>query len=323
MQAGGGLVQDIKRLPRIPAAELFRQLDALRFATGQLGRGLAEANISKADLAERLQLAPDPRDPVEEFRRLLDAHVEHVGDRLATVGDLEGLLVVALALADFTRDINIGQEVHLDLDDAVALAVLATAALHVEAEAARLVATDARFRHLGEELTNVGKDACVRRRIGARRATDRRLVDVDDLVDEVQAGNLARGARPILSPVEMLRHPSIQNVADERALPGPADAGNADQPAQRKVDIDVLQVVLGGAAHDDHLPIAFAAPRGQGDRSLAAQECPRDRLRRFQDVVEAAGGDDLAAVDRKSTRLNSSHLVISYAVFCLKKKDRM
>src|SRR5256885_9799667 len=28
----------------------------------------------------------------------------------------------------------------------------------------------------------------------------------------------------------------------------------------------------------------------------------------------------LAWLDRKSTRLNSSHLVISYAVFCLKKK---
>src|ERR1039457_6161737 len=28
-----------------------------------------------------------------------------------------------------------------------------------------------------------------------------------------------------------------------------------------------------------------------------------------------------AGSDRKSTRLNSSHLVISYAVFCLKKKD--
>src|SRR5256885_5792271 len=27
-------------------------------------------------------------------------------------------------------------------------------------------------------------------------------------------------------------------------------------------------------------------------------------------------------IDRKSTRLNSSHLVISYAVFCLKKKKR-
>src|SRR2546426_5846214 len=27
--------------------------------------------------------------------------------------------------------------------------------------------------------------------------------------------------------------------------------------------------------------------------------------------------------DRKSTRLNSSHLVISYAVFCLKKKNKV
>src|SRR5256885_10816715 len=30
----------------------------------------------------------------------------------------------------------------------------------------------------------------------------------------------------------------------------------------------------------------------------------------------------LRGVDRKSTRLNSSHLVISYAVFCLKKKNK-
>src|SRR2546426_4784258 len=31
-------------------------------------------------------------------------------------------------------------------------------------------------------------------------------------------------------------------------------------------------------------------------------------------------GEALKKIDRKSTRLNSSHLVISYAVFCLKKK---
>src|SRR5256885_11214891 len=30
-----------------------------------------------------------------------------------------------------------------------------------------------------------------------------------------------------------------------------------------------------------------------------------------------------AQTDRKSTRLNSSHLVISYAVFCLKKKKKI
>src|SRR5256885_10298039 len=31
----------------------------------------------------------------------------------------------------------------------------------------------------------------------------------------------------------------------------------------------------------------------------------------------------LKRTDRKSTRLNSSHLVISYAVFCLKKKKKL
>src|SRR5690242_21551354 len=33
-------------------------------------------------------------------------------------------------------------------------------------------------------------------------------------------------------------------------------------------------------------------------------------------------GAELAAQDRKSTRLNSSHMSISYAVFCLKKKKK-
>src|SRR5438132_2194580 len=35
----------------------------------------------------------------------------------------------------------------------------------------------------------------------------------------------------------------------------------------------------------------------------------------------ARGARGISRVDRKSTRLNSSHTVISYAVFCLKKKN--
>src|SRR5256885_14891056 len=38
--------------------------------------------------------------------------------------------------------------------------------------------------------------------------------------------------------------------------------------------------------------------------------------------VTGFGAFDSARQDRKSTRLNSSHLVISYAVFCLKKKKK-
>src|SRR5256885_5564574 len=45
------------------------------------------------------------------------------------------------------------------------------------------------------------------------------------------------------------------------------------------------------------------------------QEAANDVVRRALDDLDHA-----ANIDRKSTRLNSSHLVISYAVFCLKKK---
>src|SRR5690625_5810116 len=40
------------------------------------------------------------------------------------------------------------------------------------------------------------------------------------------------------------------------------------------------------------------------------------------DLLDAADALGLERVDRKSTRLNSSHVAISYAVFCLKKKQQ-
>src|SRR2546430_15783998 len=39
-------------------------------------------------------------------------------------------------------------------------------------------------------------------------------------------------------------------------------------------------------------------------------------------AMEGRDGDAVVAQDRKSTRLNSSHSQISYAVFCLKKKKK-
>src|SRR5256885_9220896 len=41
-----------------------------------------------------------------------------------------------------------------------------------------------------------------------------------------------------------------------------------------------------------------------------------------QPLAAAVDGAKFTEIDRKSTRLNSSHLVISYAVFCLKKKKK-
>src|SRR5688500_1417322 len=48
--------------------------------------------------------------------------------------------------------------------------------------------------------------------------------------------------------------------------------------------------------------------------------CAAHRLSPPRDTSFSLHRNSSPAVDRKSTRLNSSHLVISYAVFCLKKR---
>src|SRR5690349_22968900 len=48
----------------------------------------------------------------------------------------------------------------------------------------------------------------------------------------------------------------------------------------------------------------------------------RDRARRSELRLGPAAGAADHGPDRKSTRLNSSHVEISYAVFCLKKKKK-
>src|SRR3712207_8463227 len=68
-------------------------------------------------------------------------------------------------------------------------------------------------------------------------------------------------------------------------------------------------------------------------RGGSARRGPRDRARRGAEPHgHQRGGEPLLArpraartvlrLDRKSTRLNSSHANISYAVFCLKKKKQ-
>src|SRR5260221_10650361 len=63
----------------------------------------------------------------------------------------------------------------------------------------------------------------------------------------------------------------------------------------------------------DALPISLAV--------LALSDLDR-QLRLFWPDNEPARPAASRFIDRKSTRLNSSHTVISYAVFCLKKKKK-
>src|SRR5713101_9363008 len=77
--------------------------------------------------------------------------------------------------------------------------------------------------------------------------------------------------------------------------------------------------------------VPFAQPQPAADHVviddgvpavLAATDRNRNCLGEFAQPDFAAGGRVGTGRDRKSTRLNSSHMSISYAVFCLKKKKK-
>src|SRR5690606_41400603 len=78
-------------------------------------------------------------------------------------------------------------------------------------------------------------------------------------------------------------------------------------PTRRSSDLD-------DPSPEAHLPGA----EGAGDRSFR-QRHPGGRE---PDGLEPRVPQGADVADRKSTRLNSSHVKISYAVFCLKKKTK-
>src|SRR5256885_12899325 len=74
-------------------------------------------------------------------------------------------------------------------------------------------------------------------------------------------------------------------------------------------------------------PLPFSVSRSL-PAALIARAIPKSATRArpsasrmFSGLMSRCTTPDRGRRDRKSTRLNSSHLVISYAVFCLKKKN--
>src|SRR5688500_19279833 len=77
------------------------------------------------------------------------------------------------------------------------------------------------------------------------------------------------------------------------------------------------------------LPSAIPSWSADGSRLTYTRYGPFEQVRyydftsgTFTDVTNGFQSAFDARLDRKSTRLNSSHLVISYAVFCLKKTKK-
>src|SRR5690349_23156480 len=71
----------------------------------------------------------------------------------------------------------------------------------------------------------------------------------------------------------------------------------------------------------DALPISWCSVRHRDDAG-ARRGPAQERRRAGGDGLFGVGAFERGQTDRKSTRLNSSHVEISYAVFCLKKKKK-
>src|SRR5690606_39951399 len=88
---------------------------------------------------------------------------------------------------------------------------------------------------------------------------------------------------------------------------------------------DALPICARHAFRRSRLAVRVLRQGDRGSRERARAAARAALLRRRRDGAHAAvrhEAVDLRQQDRKSTRLNSSHVKISYAVFCLKKKNR-
>src|SRR5947207_5937140 len=88
-----------------------------------------------------------------------------------------------------------------------------------------------------------------------------------------------------------------------------------------------LIIIVASDSHEMRFLVIFFLMIRPPPRSTLFPYTTLFRSRRLHDVRAGCRGSPAARrgarqADRKSTRLNSSHTVISYAVFCLKKKTR-
>ena len=104
-------------------------------------------------------------------------------------------------------------------------------------------------------------------------------------------------ARLLAGLVQVAFQRPQEDVVDQRALAGAGDAGDADEAAERELDVDVLEVVLGGPFDLEALLEVVLAPLGgDQDALLAAEVLAGERLLALDDLVEGALGNEFAAV---------------------------
>ena len=177
----------------------------------------------------------------KKFAGFFDGHVEDLADVFAFVLDFEGFRGCSgLPWQTSQGTLYVGQEVHFDFDDAVALAGFAAAAFDVEGESADVVAAFAREGHAGEEFADGGEQAGVGGGVGARGAADGGLVDVDDFIEVFEAADVVVWGGFFLGAVEFAGGDFGEGVVNQGGFAAAGYAGDAGNQTERQFEGNVF-----------------------------------------------------------------------------------
>src|SRR3989454_9224108 len=146
-------------------------------------------------------------------------------------------------------------------------------------------------------------------------------VDESRAPAEVPEGYVTRLAREKAATVAAREPGAVVLAADTTVVMRGHVFGKPETPQEAAAMLKRLE----GRKHQVMTAVAVAQD-GRLEHALDVTDVTFRRLSDEQIAAYVATGEPLdkagAYADRKSTRLNSSHLVISYAVFCLKKKKQ-
>src|SRR6185369_12901303 len=145
--------------------------------------------------------------------------------------------------------------------------------------------------------SNLGEGAGVGRRVGAGGAADRRLVDVDHLVELLEARDFLARAADDACAVQGAGGAGVERVDGERGLAAAAYAGHAGERAQGKLYGHTLKVVCGSAVDGDMLARSLATGLVERDLASAGEIVRGDAGLAGEELGQRTLADHLAAVN--------------------------
>ena len=218
VQTGSRFIKNIERAAGRFFGEFACQLYALSFATGKGGCRLAQFDVAEANMGQCRQPVADFSYGFKLFERFVYREHQGVGNGHASIEHLKCLSVVAFAIAGFTGNEHVRQEVHLNTQNTITKAGLAATALDVKRKTSGFVTAGPCFWHARIKIAEHGEKPGVGRGVASRSSPDGSLIDADNFVDVLKTVHAIAVPDGAACPVKGRACCGQQGIDDQAAL---------------------------------------------------------------------------------------------------------